>query len=910
MSDSRHIYLISEVPDPRYPQYQLIAGGDVHQSIWQNWELVTRAISNFPHGHIEVSIKAVFSPAPENGDIQTRLRFYLIARSKRNDYLDAFGLLIEQGPLSKYYSFRKMEEEPKDTGSLTCVCEVVRKTDFLTPLYKREYNDRIPESYFIIDPFIPVENNDYMALDGVLNQVKEPVILELGIEPADTELILRDHTKYLALLQSINRNWDHDDYTHDLPSQYLEAGQYGMINNIGVQKVKPLRYYDPLAENVLRAQQRFHEDLRKAHVQFRFQVSASTPATAHLLAMVFAESAFSDGAYRLIHTALGEEGAGENNMEYIAFQGLKRLATVEEIVGAFRLPIASFSSPMCIRKNTDPQPIQAENPIIVGFDLAMEASSGIASVNPVVSILLSLLTLLKHVFLCGTSGSGKTTEMMNILVQLHSYGIPFLIIEPVKTEYRVLKTLSDSENAAVRKLANDLEIYTPGSDFISPFRCNPLNTRSGIGREEHIGNLLNCFQGALPMLPFLPIIIEEALDRLYEENDGVTNPPLIQELVALAREVLLEKGYSGETHSDIQAAIELRLGSLTRSSTGKIFQTRFSAPSIEHLMSHSCVIELEQLSPDYASLQTLFLLMSIREYLITTPNEQKGLRLVIVIEEAHNLVGATGPARASEEIPDPKAFVKEAICRMLVEFRALGVAILIVDQHATTVAPEVIKATGTKIAFRQVDAEDRQELGATMLFGPLEIEEIARLKPGEAYFYTEGLHGPRKIRTPNLHSEFNLSKPLIRKDVLPYIVNDPWFRDMARDRTAMELIQLKEAIDAYDQKWLVYIEKTKELLDLHCQFEAHKKSLNRDNIQALRHDAVNLKRSMVTHFDSFRRGPYRRFLTEANPAGFGEEAIDKFRKTLVDRFEEVIQPGSKAGVQMLDDLISQCSNME
>ena len=345
-------------------------------------------------------------------------------------------------------------------------------------------------------------------------------------------------------------------------------------------------------------------------------------------------------------------------------------------------------------------------------------------------------------FVCGMSGNGKTTMVMNLTIQLLAHGVPVLIIEPVKTEHRLAKTLKDSPDPYARRLAASMEIFTPGDESISPFRLNCFESFSGIGLDEHIGNLVGCFMGAMPSTPFLPIIQEESLERVYEDHDLVTNPPLMNELIEVVKQVIAEKGYSGETLSDIRAASELRLASLTRGAMGKVFQCRHSVPSVDRLISRPSLIELDHLSGEKASLVTLFLLMSIRERLLSIPKTGKGLRLVIILEEAHNLVGRTGAAKASEEAADPKAFAAEAICRMLVEFRALEVGMIIVDQHPSAVAPEVVKATGTKLAFRQVAEEDRLDLGASMLLGDLEVEEIARLKPGEAYFYTEGLHGP------------------------------------------------------------------------------------------------------------------------------------------------------------------------
>ena len=49
---------------------------------------------------------------------------------------------------------------------------------------------------------------------------------------------------------------------------------------------------------------------------------------------------------------------------------------------------------------------------------------------------IPLDTLTKHCFITGMTGSGKTTSCFSLLIQLYRLGLPFLVIEPVKSEYR------------------------------------------------------------------------------------------------------------------------------------------------------------------------------------------------------------------------------------------------------------------------------------------------------------------------------------------------------------------------------------------------------------------------------------------------------------------------------------------
>lgn len=81
-------------------------------------------------------------------------------------------------------------------------------------------------------------------------------------------------------------------------------------------------------------------------------------------------------------------------------------------------------------------------------------------VNDNIKVSLSKEALNKHIFVCGVTGCGKTTTCMGLLKKSK---MPFLVIEPAKTEYRIL-TNDDS----------DVLAFTLGRDDVAPFRFNPL----------------------------------------------------------------------------------------------------------------------------------------------------------------------------------------------------------------------------------------------------------------------------------------------------------------------------------------------------------------------------------------------------------------------------------------------------
>jgi hypothetical protein len=897
-------YKISEIPDAFYHQYQMTANGDVLAAVGQNFEHLLRSISILPPGSVSVSIRFRFTPVPKSKDNQSRLVIYILARANHSNVARNLPLLFESGPLVKFIHLEKTQGFEAPWGNLQAVCEIVRRQDTVMPLHQNDVNDRIPPYYYTISSFEPNDRNDYLDLDRLLGSINETVILDICIEPADIKSERLDHVKYLSLLQSINRIWDRDG--DEEPELINFFGDDSTRRPVSRKIVKPLRYKDPIADDIFRSQQRFHETLRQPHLSFSIRVLSESPEAAQLIGSVVGESIFENGSYQLVHREKGEKSFDEDLLSikearipasfnsgsllqeenfplYTGLSKLCRLGTVGELSGVFRVPVASQSSPCCIRKNTDPPKDDPRNLIVLGFDQE----------NPGISRGIPYPLLCKHGFISGVPGSGKTTSVINVLLELHRDRTPFLVLEPVKTEYRILKTLREHNDENARSLAKNLEVYTAGDESVSPFRFNPLEVPSGISIDEHIDNILWSFKAAMPLEGPMQALLGEALEQVYEEYPDPENPPLMTDLVSAAGRVLDSKGYSAEVHSNIKAALEVRLGMLTRRSIGKVFECRQSVPQIDQLMEVPAIIELDRLHPEQACLLTLFMLTRIREYLRTVQKSNKNPRYVIIIEEAHNIVGSSnGKAAASPDIANPKAFAVEFICNMLAELRDPQIGILIIDQLPSAVAPEVMKNTNMKLAFRQVADQDRKELGGTMLFGQWEIEEIARLSPGEAFFYTEGFYKPRRIKTLNLNKRFDFSTPILREKVIPYIQDDPWYKNAAIEMTFQALERLRESMDDFDKNRIVMIRDLVTLRDRHAKIIA--KSQVQENPEIfvdLRAEALALENRVNASHRSFLKNTVDKYLLPEPVQVLENPTLRAIRDDLVDRYESIIQPG-------------------
>ncbi len=484
-------------------------------------------------------------------------------------------------------------------------------------------------------------------------------------------------------------------------------------------------------------------------------------------------------------------------------------------------------------------------------------------------------------------------------MQKKSPVIPNMVFEPAKTDYRGLKTIKERNGVS----ASGTEFYTPGNDSLSPFRFNPLELLPGIEPDEHIENTLCCLQAAMPMSGPLPALLREALEELYENHQDRERPPVFRDLVATAETIVTSDRYSAETRSDIRTALSVRIGALSRGLIGRVFQCRRSIPSIGHLMKVPSIIEAAILPPEQACLLGLFVFNGIREYLRTIARGY-GTKCpyVLFIEEAHNIIGLSNNAQPSEENADPKAYATEFICRMMGECGGYDVSIAIIDQLPSAVAAAVLKHAGAITELRTSHREDREMVGNAMLADEMQIEDMGRLRTGEAYHFREGYHCPRRIRTVNIHKLVDFNKTVGDQQLLSIIRGEPWFQETAHRRVAAELEQLEEYMDAFEKQRIAMVDEVKTIVATRRRLlasvisEGHQRQLG-----ALRTHTESVRRRFHQLFREFHQRIYRRYM----PVEEGlDSVIQSLRDKLVHHFDSVIRPDVDQLSTFMGDLIA------
>ena len=442
-------------------------------------------------------------------------------------------------------------------------------------------------------------------------------------------------------------------------------------------------------------------------------------------------------------------GAGQN---LNAFYNLPYVITAEEASEFFRLPIGSDTvyAGLVVNESGKSSRTYTDN-VVGGGDIVV----GTLKSSQADTIGISLNDLTKHMLIVGTPGSGKTTFSISLLDRLwKDHQIPFLVIEPAKNEYRAL----------VQSIP-DLQVFTPGKNFISPFVFNPFMPPKNVKLETYKSTLKTAFAAAVSMSTPLDKIFEESVNNCYSDfrwldtytSDDKGRIFNITDFIKCFEKTFEAIGYTGEANNIGRAGL-VRLQSLVN-----LFDNYYSIP-IEDLLAKPTVIELAAIENSYQkALIISLLLLSILAYVNSNYIGEGKLRNVILLEEAHVLLDAD--TNAGEGEANPSAIAQGLVKRMLAEIRSYGVGIVIADQSPRKVTADVVALTDIKLAFRLVEANDKQILADSSNMSEAQRERLARLKPGEAFLFFGKLDEPEEIRTDDYRLANNIKITLTDEEI-------------------------------------------------------------------------------------------------------------------------------------------------
>lgn len=402
-----------------------------------------------------------------------------------------------------------------------------------------------------------------------------------------------------------------------------------------------------------------------------------------------------------------------------------------------------------------------------------------------------------HTFITGSTGSGKSNTVYQMLVELHQDQIPFLVVEPAKGEYK-----------DVFGGWKDVNVYSTNPGIAPLLNLNPFMFPDSIHVLEHVDGLVEIFSVCWPMYDAMPAFFREAILKSYERagwdlgsstfEGGETEYPDFEMLAEELERLIENTDYSAEVKGNYTGALVTRVKSLAVGLNKFIFTTRQTP--YEKLFDENCILDISRVK----STETKALLMGLVVYILneyrmdTKQGSNSGLKHVTVLEEAHNLLKNTS---GSESELVGKSV--EMLTNTIAEIRTYGEGFIIVDQSPSSVDLAAIKNTNTKIVLRTPEANDREAVGRSMGLNPHQVNEIAKLPSGVAVIYQNDWVSPVLTMIDKADVE---EKPFInedpatiksvresRTDVIKAIM-EPWmpgrqiaFSELARGLNSLEV---------------------------------------------------------------------------------------------------------------------------
>lgn len=349
------------------------------------------------------------------------------------------------------------------------------------------------------------------------------------------------------------------------------------------------------------------------------------------------------------------------------------------------------------------------------------------------SVDLDLKSLTSHVFITGSTGSGKSNTVYHLLDSLKKDKKKFMVIEPAKGEYK-----------DVFGADSDVSVYGTNPKLTPLLKLNPFSFPEEIQVLEHIDRLVEIFNACWPMYAAMPAVLKDAVERSYVDcgwdlvcSENKFNERIFPTFADVARNIKVvidTSSYDNENKGAYKGSLLTRLQSLTNGINGLIFSC--DEISNEKLFDENVVIDLSRVgSTETKSLIMGMLVLKLQEYrMAKATGNNAELNHITVLEEAHNLLRRTSNEQYADS-SNLQGKSVEMIANAIAEMRTYGEGFIIADQAPGLIDMAAIRNTNTKIIMRLPDQSDRELVGRAANLNDEQIREIAKIPCGVAAIY-------------------------------------------------------------------------------------------------------------------------------------------------------------------------------
>lgn len=371
---------------------------------------------------------------------------------------------------------------------------------------------------------------------------------------------------------------------------------------------------------------------------------------------------------------------------------------------------------------------------------------------------LDLNSLSMHTFVTGSTGSGKSNVVYHLLTEVRKQGIPFLVVEPAKGEYK--------------DVFADVRCFGTNPKLGELLKINPFSFPEGIHVLEHIDRIVEIFNVCWPMYAAMPAVLKESIEQAYvsagwdldlSENAKVEGLfPTFDDVLRELNRTIKSSEYSSDTKGDYIGSLSTRLKSLTNGINGRIFVS--DEMELANLFDTSAIIDISRVGAmETKSLIMGLVVLKLQEYRMTKATGMNApIKHITVLEEAHNLLKKTSTEQSAESSNLIGKSV-EMLTNVIAEIRTYGEGFVVVDQAPNLLDVSAIRNTNTKIVLRLPESTDREVTGGAIALNEQQFSEICKLPTGVAAVYQNDWQEAVLCSLPKYESDFIDTEPQKRK---------------------------------------------------------------------------------------------------------------------------------------------------
>lgn len=345
---------------------------------------------------------------------------------------------------------------------------------------------------------------------------------------------------------------------------------------------------------------------------------------------------------------------------------------------------------------------------------------------------LAKKSLASHTFITGSTGSGKSNMVYQLIEKARKENVKFLVVEPAKGEYK-----------HVFGTCKDVSVFGTNPSLTPILRINPFSFPEGVHVLEHLDRLVEIFNVCWPMYAAMPAVLKSAVEKSYKDcgwdmirsvnTYGEELYPSFADVAVNIKKIIDNSEFDKDNKGAYKGSLLTRLESLTNGINGMIFTC--DEISNEALFDENVIVDLSRVgSSETKSLIMGMLVLKLQEYRMTSNAMDVELKHITVLEEAHNLLKKTSTEQLSESANLIGKSV-EMLTNAIAEMRTYGEGFIIADQAPGLLDMSVIRNTNTKIIMRLPDQTDRELVGRAANLNEDQITELAKLPCGVAAVY-------------------------------------------------------------------------------------------------------------------------------------------------------------------------------